>query len=337
MVWRLNSQMGVWTLAIISMGLSIAMLYAYLRVSHYFHWFDKPDEQRKLHQIAKPTSAGLIFMLPLLLSSFIFPSTNTLGLALLLLLVLGGVDDFKVISVKLRLLVIIAVSMFVLYVFFAPFRMNYLLLGFYLLGLVWWMNLYNFMDGADGMATLHALVAMLGYVLAYGWFASEASDVLIYMLLFSGGLLAFLVFNFPVASMFMGDAGSLSVAFVLACFALYGLANNIFDETLVISFHLLFIVDATLTLLTRIRFKQRLSQAHRLHLYQCLIAAGRGHALVSFYYAMVSLILVLLTIMLNVWSVSLLNRTVVLLLEAAILSYFWFFYHNKTKFKHFVK
>ncbi|HHL31300.1 MAG TPA: hypothetical protein ENJ41_01855, partial [Oceanospirillales bacterium] len=287
--------------------------------------------------VAKPTSAGLIFMLPLLLSSFVDTSTSSLGLALLLLIILGGVDDFNAISVKLRLLVIIAVSVFTLYVFFAPFTLNYLLLGFYLLGLVWWMNLYNFMDGADGMATLHALVAMVGYVLAYGLLSSGDNQLLIYMLLFSGGLLAFLLFNFPVAKMFMGDAGSLSVAFVLACFALYGLANNLFDETLVISFHLVFIVDATLTLLTRIRFKQRLSQAHRLHLYQCLIAAGSRHGQVSFYYALVSLILVLLTLMLNVWSVSLPNRTLVLLLEAAILSYFWFFYHHKTKFKHFVQ
>ncbi|MBL4660660.1 MAG: hypothetical protein JKY19_09905 [Alcanivoracaceae bacterium] len=334
--------MSIWTFELLAFIINIIFLSVYLKVSHHYHWFDKPNEERKLHQTAKPTAAGLIFMLPLLLALLIFPevfSINSYLIAwpLLILLVLGGVDDFKPISVRFRLGVITLVSGYFLYAVFKDANIHYLLLSVYLLGLIWWLNLYNFMDGADGMTALHAVVCLSGYIFAFSVLQQSDYVALPYMLLFLLCLLSFLLFNFPRSKMFMGDAGSLSVAFVLAAFALYGLFHHLFDETLVISFHLVFIIDTTLTLLTRMKFRHKLSQAHNLHVFQTMIKMGKSHAYVSMYYALLTVVLVIIALYLQFIQVGLMTRVVVLLLEGVILSFFWIKFHNKTKFERFVK
>ena len=334
--------MSIWTFELLAFMSNIILLFIYLKVSHYYHWFDKPDEDRKLHQVAKPTAAGVIFMLPLLLALLVFPevfpiNTYLIALPLLTLLILGGVDDFKPISVRLRLGVITMVSGYFLYAIFKGANFHYVLLPVYLLGLIWWLNLYNFMDGADGMTVLHAIVCLSGYIFAF-FVLSEGNNITLpYMLLFLFCLLSFLFFNFPHSKMFMGDAGSLSVAFMLAAFALYGLSYGLFDETLIISFHLVFIVDTTLTLFTRMKFKHKLSQAHNLHIFQSLIKLGKSHAFVSIYYALLTLLLVIIALFLQFVQASLMIRGGVLLLEGVVLCFFWMKFHNKTKFERFVQ
>ena len=133
----------------------------------------------------------------------------------------------------------------------------------------------------------------------------------------------------------MGDSGSFSIALFLAFIALYGISINLFDEIFVISIHLVFIVDATLTLLTRLKFKHSLSVAHNLHYYQALIHAGKSHSMVSSLYFILSIFLVSLAVCLHVYEVELTIRLAILLIEVVFLSYFWFKYHNKTKFKRF--
>ena len=164
----------MWLSALIAFILCVVSLFLYVKFSHAFHWFDRPDEDRKLHQVAKPTSAGLIFMLPLVLSLFLLPlsepiNTHIIAAVVLIFLAVGGIDDFKPISVFFRLVVIGVASCVFLYAVFREIHVSLWLLPLYLLGLIWWLNLYNFMDGADGMTTLHALVAMAGYVMVFAF------------------------------------------------------------------------------------------------------------------------------------------------------------------------
>ncbi len=316
------------------------MLFLYLKLSHKLHWFDKPNETRKLHTVVKPTAAGLVFIFPIVIFLFFMPfsepiSSRIMALILLSLMVIGGYDDFKPISAKLRFVLLFAISLYFIYAVFYETETSSVLLCIYMLGLIWWLNLYNFMDGADGMATLHAMLTLMGYALLY--MNNNLSWVLVYsyIILILFCLFAFLLFNFPVAKMFMGDAGSLSVAFILAAFALYGIKKGVFDEILVISFHLVFIVDATLTLFTRLKYKHNITQAHNLHVFQVLIQQGHSHAKISLLYASITLILVSLTIILQFNQVNSLLRIVILLIETTILSLFWFKIHHKTRFKHF--
>lgn len=321
--------------------INIALLFIYLKTSRHFHWFDQPDENRKIHQQAIPTSAGLIFMAPMALAFLLMPAwfpshSYAIGSIILVLLIMGGIDDFKTISVWLRLVIVGCVCAFFLHSLYNQHDINYVLLFIYFLGMMWWLNLYNFMDGADGMAVLHAIVSTSGYIFAFAIFEHTHLMALLYLLLFLMCLLSFIPFNFPKAKIFMGDSGSFSVSFVLAAFALFGISQNIFDQILVISFHLVFIIDATLTLMTRLKFKQQLSQAHNLHLFQALIQDGKSHAIVSIGYAVITIFTVVTALFLAFIQADLFIRLVVLLIETGILSIIWFKYHNKTKFERFL-
>ncbi|MCF6318594.1 MAG: hypothetical protein L3J83_04820 [Proteobacteria bacterium] len=319
--------------------ITTVMLYIYLKLCHKFHWFDHPDETRKLHNKTIPTAAGLVFMLPVILFMF-----NAFGqgfndqivvFLIVVLLLLGGYDDFKPISAKLRLMVVLFVSVGFVYSIFHAQEIGFLVLAIYIVGLVWWLNLYNFMDGADGMAVNHALITASGYWAAYVLLSNGPLLMTLNIPLFVMCLLAFLLFNFPKAEMFMGDSGSLSVAFLLGVFALYGISNHVFGEVLVISFHLVFIVDATLTLFARLYFKQAITEAHSLHLFQLLIRNGKSHVSVTLYYAFVTVALVLLTLFLHFKQAGLLIQLSVLAAETFILAFLWFYFQNKTKFKQF--
>lgn len=320
----------------------VVSLYAYSKISKHYHWFDHPDETRKLHKQAIPTSAGLVFMLPCVFMAIFMSQmsplhSTTTGIMLLMLILMGGVDDFKPIAVKLRLSIITVISFSLVLYTFNNAQLNLLILGIYIIGLIWWLNLYNFMDGADGMTALHAIVTATGYLLAFVLLSPKFVTTLPFMALFILCLLAFLLFNFPKAQLFMGDSGSLSVAFVLAIFALSGIQLKLFDELFVISFHLCFIVDATLTLLTRLKYKHRLSQAHSLHYFQLLIKSGHSHAFVSILYAAATILLISITLFIQVKQLDFSYRLLILLMETLILSLLWFNFHKNTNFKHFVQ
>lgn len=334
--------LGIISYLVFIIVLNVLFLFAYLKVSRYFHWFDLPNEDRKVHSVAKPTSAGLVFMIPILIALLLTPAhlfihDYTVGFSLLLLLIVGGIDDFKPISAQFRLIVLLLVSGYLLVQFFPNNHLYSFTMTIYLLGIIWWVNLYNFMDGADGMAVLHSLCAVVGYGILFYFSTNQSAQMFLpYLIIFGLCLLAFLLFNFPVAKMFMGDSGSLSVAFLLATIALYGLSLNLYDEVLIVSFHLVFIVDATLTLFARLKFKQKLTQAHNLHYYQALIHSGKSHWLISSIYFLISLFTVGVAVLLDYLETNLVIRLSVLILETLVLSCFWFNYHNKTKFKRFI-
>lgn len=320
--------------------MNCGLIYVYINLSHKFHWFDKPDEERKLHSISIPTSAGMIFMFPLIIFLFIYPVFGSIyslyiSICLATLLIVGSIDDFKGISVKFRLLVITLIASGMMFAIAGRDDVSVFTLFIYFIGIIWWMNLYNFMDGANGMAALHAIVTLAGYISVYILFADNDSGLISYLVLFLICVFSFLLFNFPKARVFMGDSGSLSVSFLLAVTALYGIINNIFDEVLVISFHLTFIVDATLTLFVRLSFGHKISKAHNLHYFQSLVKMMSSHSKVSSLYAFVTLCNVLITLIAYYLHLSLMVRIFILLIQTAILSTFWINFSQKTKFERF--
>nr|WP_216110766.1 glycosyltransferase family 4 protein [Aquisalimonas asiatica] len=130
----------------------------------------------------------------------------------------------------------------------------------------WLLNLYNFMDGIDGIAGVEAVtvLAVAGGLL---WWAGAAGWALVAGLLAAASL-GFLVWNWPPAKIFMGDAGSGFIGFMLAALAVLTWA----DAGLTIWAWLIllgaFIVDATLTLVRRMLRGERFYEAHRSHAYQ---------------------------------------------------------------------
>lgn len=145
-------------------------------------------------------------------------------------------------------------------------------------GLVWATNLFNFMDGIDGIAGSEAVVTGLAAAVLLRGVAPELAIVFI---LVAGASLGFLRFNWMPARIFMGDAGSGFLGFVLAVLALA--AQNAGGLALPLSLALygVFVVDATTTLVRRVVAGERWYGAHRSHAYQRAVQAGATHATVT--------------------------------------------------------
>ena len=130
------------------------------------------------------------------------------------------------------------------------------------IALVWLLNLYNFMDGIDGIAGIEAVTVCLGAA-----FLSANSDWMLPCTLAAASL-GFLVWNFPRARIFMGDAGSGFLGVTLGVLALY--SANVSPRWLWSWIILLgvFVDDATVTLIRPLWRRERVYQAHRSHAYQ---------------------------------------------------------------------
>ena len=142
------------------------------------------------------------------------------------------------------------------------------------LALAWMTNLYNFMDGADGLAGGMAVIGFGAYGLAAWGHAPELSMT---CLVIAGAAIGFLAFNFPPAKAFMGDAGSIPLGFLAAALGMLGWRDGVWPAWFPVLVFSPFIVDATVTLWRRLLRGERIWQAHREHCYQRLVLAGWSH------------------------------------------------------------
>ncbi|MDD2892301.1 MAG: glycosyltransferase family 4 protein [Halothiobacillaceae bacterium] len=148
-----------------------------------------------------------------------------------------------------------------------------------LLSVVWIINLYNFMDGSDGLA---GGMALFGFA-AYGAAALYAGNVPLAALSFavSGAAAGFLCFNFPPARVFMGDAGSIPLGFLVAALGLAGWQQGCWEAWFPLLVFSPFVMDATVTLLKRSLRGVPITVAHRDHYYQRAVRMGWGHGKVA--------------------------------------------------------
>jgi UDP-N-acetylmuramyl pentapeptide phosphotransferase/UDP-N-acetylglucosamine-1-phosphate transferase len=139
--------------------------------------------------------------------------------------------------------------------------------------LAWSANLYNFMDGSDGLA---ATMAFCGFA-AYGVAASGAGATPTAYYALAAATLPFLVVNRPRATMFLGDVGSVPLGFLAAAFGIGGVLLEQWAAWFPVLVFLPFIADATVTLARRVLRGDRLGSAHKDHYYQRLHQLGAGH------------------------------------------------------------
>lgn len=156
---------------------------------------------------------------------------------------------------------------------------------------VWFVNLFNFMDGIDGIAGVEAAAIGLGLVLVGTVYLADpgrplavgvgvAGDLQLVMpaAAIAGASVGFLVWNWAPARIFLGDVGSAPLGYVLG-FLLFTLAlRGQWQAALILPAY--FLADATLTLLRRLARGERVWQAHREHFYQRAVQRGLGHAAV---------------------------------------------------------
>jgi UDP-N-acetylmuramyl pentapeptide phosphotransferase/UDP-N-acetylglucosamine-1-phosphate transferase len=140
------------------------------------------------------------------------------------------------------------------------------------LALGWMTNLYNFMDGSNGLAGGQAL---FGFA-ALGW---AAGDTPLAWTAWAcvGAASGFLIFNFDPARVFMGDAGSIVLGFLAGALGLAGWQQGLWPLWFPLLAFSPFVVDATVTLLRRGLRGEKVWQAHREHYYQRLVRMGWSH------------------------------------------------------------
>lgn len=233
---------------------------------------DIPNE-RSLHTKPTPRTGGIALMAGILSGWMLLIQFWAWWIVLpaLGLFVLSLVDDVRSLSPRTRLLGHFVAAAIVLWGAAVP--MLWLLPV--LLFIVWMTNLYNFMDGSDGMA---GGMALFGFSF-YGVAGLMHGNVAFAMMNFSVGAaaLGFLYHNFHPARVFMGDAGSIPLGFLAAAFGVWGWQQGYWPFWFPVLVFSPFVADATLTLLKRARRGEKLAQAHRGHYYQRLVQMGWGH------------------------------------------------------------
>jgi Fuc2NAc and GlcNAc transferase len=259
---------------------------------------DHPGER---HSHRQPTprggGAGLVLALmtaTLWLSGGQAPAWWTACVApgAVVLALIGWWDDHRSLGAGLRFGVQLAVSLYLLWcAATAGWLQGALPMTLGGLFVLWMTNLYNFMDGSNGMAGLQGVFA--GCVLAWLFALAGDDPSTLVALLLAAACAGFLPWNLGQARVFMGDVGSLTLGFSIGTLLLYGVASGAFTLPVAWLVMLLFLADATLTLITRVMHGERWYNAHRQHLYQRLIAHGWSHGRVAVLYQAINLTLVL--------------------------------------------
>lgn len=248
---------------------------------------------RSAHTVPTPRGAGVVFPLPLLLTVLLLwqadmmtlRSALALGLSLVLMSLLGWLEDHRSPGVGPRLLGHTVIVVLGLWLFgplpalrFGPLALPGTGPGIVVLviAMVWFVNAFNFMDGADGFAATQTLAAAGAAALL----AATGGDLVLSMLaaVLAGVAAGFLVWNRAPARVFMGDAGSYGLGLAFCLLALFGEARGSMPAFAWAILLAPFVWDASLTLLSRLRHGRAVLRPHREHAYQRLLLAGWDHA-----------------------------------------------------------
>jgi FlaA1/EpsC-like NDP-sugar epimerase/UDP-N-acetylmuramyl pentapeptide phosphotransferase/UDP-N-acetylglucosamine-1-phosphate transferase len=201
-------------------------------------------------------------------------------LAFLMLWCVSAWDDWASTRASLRLLIQALAAMLLAVTWLTSFSPALLFLS--VISLIWCLNLFNFMDGADGVAAATAVMSGLALT-GLWWVASDSATsanvptLVLLALATSASALGFLIFNVPPARIFMGDGGSTLLGFVLAAISIKGWHDGLWPLAAPVALFVPFWADATYTLIRRVLQGHNPLVPHRDNLYQRLVLSGLGH------------------------------------------------------------
>jgi Fuc2NAc and GlcNAc transferase len=202
--------------------------------------------------------------------------------------VVGFIDDRRSVSAKVRLVVHFAAAFWALAWLggLPPLRLGEHVFTFgwggYVLGavgIVWTLNLFNFMDGIDGLAASEAIFIALGAMLLS--VIAGTTEVMPAAAAFAAACAGFLFWNLPRARIFMGDVGSGYVGYAIVTMALAAARHDSVALLVWLILGAVFFVDATVTLVRRLARGERVQEAHRSHAYQWLARKWQSHGRVT--------------------------------------------------------
>ncbi|MEN8206955.1 MAG: glycosyltransferase family 4 protein [Pseudomonadota bacterium] len=241
---------------------------------------DIPNE-RSLHTRPTPRTGGISLLAGLaagLLTAWLWNGVAVMSwpftLAIAMLTIVALIDDRHTLGAGPRLLIQFGAVSLLLFTQASP-PLDTLTQITALLFLVWMINLYNFMDGMDGFAGGMAVIGFATVALL-AWQAGDVAFALGCAVVVAAAA-GFLLLNFPPARLFMGDSGSTVLGLLAGVVILYAHSEAILPLWLGLLVFSPFIVDASVTLATRVLHGEKFWQAHKTHYYQRLVQIGWGH------------------------------------------------------------
>lgn len=237
---------------------------------------DIPND-RSLHVRPTPRVGGW-GMVPVAVVAILLaaPSLWLAAAAMAFLAAVSQIDDRRGLPARVRFAAhLVAVVGFVA---LDPAPVPWWMLAGLSFAMLWLVNLYNFMDGADGLAGGMALFGFGGYAVAATIAVHPLPDLALASAVVAGAALGFLLLNFHPARIFLGDAGSISLGFLAGALGYWGWLRDVWPVWFPALVFAPFITDATITLLRRLFRGEKFWQAHREHYYQRMVRSGMGHA-----------------------------------------------------------
>lgn len=317
--------------------ISIALVSAFRRLAYRYQLLDIPND-RSSHEFPIPSGGGLGIVISFFIGLVLLHQVGFCQTGWLMSFIFGGVllacigliDDFRHVRIRVRIVLHFVSAGFVLYLLGGMPDLN---IGFTiwhwgatgfvvgLLGLVWLINLYNFMDGIDGLAASEAVfvasaVALLLYV------RGEFSLIPLFLLLASaaGG---FLIWNWSPARVFMGDTGSGFLGFIFGVLLIISISKTTLTPWQWVILLGCFWVDATMTLLSRVIRGEPWYQAHCCHAFQQAVRKTGSHKQVVLQVLYINVIwllpMALLTLIYPSWTLLITAVAILPLIVACVL------------------
>ncbi|BAX59993.1 MraY family glycosyltransferase [Burkholderia stabilis] len=248
---------------------------------------DVPND-RSLHTLPTPRVGGWgIVPVSIVALLVLAPRLWLVAIAAAGLAAMSQIDDRRGLPARVRFSAHLAavVALIVVFPADAPW---WLLVGVGF-AMVWLTNLYNFMDGADGLAGGMALFGFGGYAVAALGGAHASSDLVVACAAVAGAALGFLLLNFHPARLFLGDAGSIPLGFLAGALGYWGWRTGVWPIWFPAMVFAPFIADASVTLSRRLLRGEKFWQAHREHYYQRMVRSGVGHGRTALYWYLIML------------------------------------------------
>jgi len=252
------------------------------------------QNHRTLHDSPIPRGGGVVFSILFILFILVIWPYLELSKNLFLILAVGGgmatlfgfIDDIMNIRARTKLIIQLLLSGWVVYLLYLDslFVENlvpiYIMIAACLFFMVWIMNAYNFMDGVDGMASSGAIFSSVTLALILSLTTNSVELIPIFILI-AATVSGFIIFNWPPATIFMGDAGSVFLGYIFGSLLIFTTLNgslSIWNWLIVFGY---FFADTTVTQIVRVILIKKWYLAHQSHAYQNFARITGSHLKVT--------------------------------------------------------
>ena len=262
--------------------------------------FDYPN-LRSLHSKPTPYGGGLSISILALVSVLFLWQVNILSMDVALAILVGGslvtiigwIDDRLNCSRSIRIFFYLLASIWAVFWLLkadSMFLIDHIPLAIGLIaGLFWIINLYNFMDGSDGIVAVQTICT--GFMVAILFLDMHEVGLAMFTFVVVASSVGFLIWNWPPARIFMGDVGSCMLGFMYGALVVESYLNNTLPLSVWLILLSVFICDTSLTLMMRVISGDKWYLAHKQHGYQRFIQMGNSHRKVNIYILIINLLI----------------------------------------------